>query len=367
MKPAVALQLNLGSRGCDLPYDLWLIEAAAAAEIVETSWRTAAHELASRTAGLVIKLRSAKDGEWSFHGCFGNVAVHYSWRNGRAHAKAAGPDQPACRAALEELRALFPELKAQGRRVPITIWASSPNGSEAHARRMDLPSWAEIGDNYAPATAAELERLIGLRDPGTAGKLLLWHGSPGTGKTWALRALAYEWRNWCDVHYVSDPEAFLGSEPAYMLEVVLDRQAYNYAGQPDVEVEGKWRLVVLEDAGEMLSVDAKERVGQALGRLLNITDGLLGQGARVMLLITTNEELGRLHPAVQRPGRCAAVVPFEALEANAAQAWLARRGSSGRITRAHTLAELFGIVHGASLPAQTRPIGFGKLSRALAD
>jgi ATP-dependent 26S proteasome regulatory subunit len=69
-------------------------------------------------------------------------------------------------------------------------------------------------------------------------------------------------------------------------------------------------MLVLEDTGELLSIDAKERAGQGLSRLLNAVDGLLGQGSRVLLLITTNEELGALHPAVTRPGRCASQVEF---------------------------------------------------------
>ena len=51
-----------------------------------------------------------------------------------------------------------------------------------------------------------------------SGQLLLWHGEPGTGKTYALRALAWEWRAWCRFHYVTDPERFF-NEANYMLDV----------------------------------------------------------------------------------------------------------------------------------------------------
>ena len=49
-------------------------------------------------------------------------------------------------------------------------------------------------------------------------------------------------------------------------------------------------------------MDAKERTGQALSRFLNVVDGLIGQGLRLLVLVTSNEELGKLHPAVSRPG-----------------------------------------------------------------
>jgi len=45
--------------------------------------------------------------------------------------------------------------------------------------------------------------------PGQGGRLLLWTGPPGTGKTYALRTLAWEWRRWCSFHYVTDPRRCL--------------------------------------------------------------------------------------------------------------------------------------------------------------
>src|SRR5215207_1268095 len=83
-----------------------------------------------------------------------------------------------------------------------------------------------------------------------------------------------------------------------------------------------WRLLILEDAGELLAADARAVAGQALSRLLNVTDGLLGAGLRALVLLTTNEPLRRMHPAVVRPGRTWAEVEFSALPADEANAWL---------------------------------------------
>jgi hypothetical protein len=82
--------------------------------------------------------------------------------------------------------------------------------------------------------------------------------------------------------------------------------------------------------------------GRVLSRLLNVTDGLLGQGTRTMLLITTNEPVGRLHPAARRPGRCLADVEFTPLARDEANVWLAARGYERRVNRPTPLAELFG-------------------------
>jgi hypothetical protein len=82
--------------------------------------------------------------------------------------------------------------------------------------------------------------------------------------------------------------------------------------------------------------------GQALSRLLNVADGLIGQGMRTLLLITTNEPVKHLHPAALRPGRCLADIEFTALSPVEANRWLAARGRRERVDRPTTLAELFG-------------------------
>ena len=57
--------------------------------------------------------------------------------------------------------------------------------------------------------------------PAHGGQLVLWHGTPGTGKTFALRALAWEWREWCQVHYIVDPDSFFGQHADYLMNVLM--------------------------------------------------------------------------------------------------------------------------------------------------
>jgi hypothetical protein len=54
--------------------------------------------------------------------------------------------------------------------------------------------------------------------------------------------------------------------------------------------ETSWRLLLLEDCDELIRAEAKQSTGQALSRLLNLTDGLLGQGRRVLVAVTTKVE-----------------------------------------------------------------------------
>jgi uncharacterized protein DUF5925/ATPase family protein associated with various cellular activities (AAA) len=100
----------------------------------------------------------------------------------------------------------------------------------------------------------------------------------------------------------------------------------------------RWRLLLLEDCDELIAGDAKRASGQALSRLLNLTDGVLGQGRNVLVGITTNEDIRSLHPAVIRPGRCLAQIEVGPLPAGEAAAWL---GRADGITSALTLANLY--------------------------
>lgn len=77
-------------------------------------------------------------------------------------------------------------------------------------------------------------------------------------------------------------------------------------GKHTDDESAKWQLLVAEDSDEFLRVSARRESGAALGRLLNLSDGILGQGSNTLILLTTNERLDRLHPALIRPGRCLA-------------------------------------------------------------
>ena len=126
--------------------------------------------------------------------------------------------------------------------------------------------------------------------------------------------------------------------------------------------ELKWNFLVLEDAGEFIATDSRQQHGQALAKLLNLTDGLFGQGLRLMVLITTNEEVRNLHPAIIRNGRCLTNLHFPEFDAAEARQWFERRGvNTPSPGRALTLADLFAALHeGRAIANVTapKPAGF---------
>lgn len=217
--------------------------------------------------------------------------------------------------------------------LPVSFWSLGEHGSVRVVRELGAPSWDSIAQNYSKVTRDAFSQLARLRPPFTGGQLILLHGSPGTGKTYAIRALSREWKTWCGCSYIIDPDMFL-RRANYLMEVLVHR--------PRVSGRKQWHLILIEDGDEFLTMDAKERSGQALSRLLNITEGFIGQGLNVLLLITTNEPIQRLHPAVSRPGRCLADLEFGLLTAQESGAWLSSRKVKCAVSPGgHTLAELY--------------------------
>lgn len=274
-----------------------------------------------------------------------HVLVHLSFQRGNGAIAVAGRDG----VQVDRMTAaLVADLREPDRRdpdrVPVTFWAHSIGGPMTPRHHISARPWTDVAANYAPATRAALDELMAATEPGPGG-LILWHGEPGTGKSHALRTLIRQWRGWCEAHVITDPEVLLGGQTSYLMSALL-------RGDHD-----RARLLVLEDAGELLSADARAVAGQALSRLLNVSDGLLGAGLRAIVLVTTNEPVRRMHQAVVRPGRCWARVEFARLPAAEADAWVGERVDHAGLGRDATLAELFALVEGRPVAAR-QTVGF---------
>lgn len=269
---------------------------------------------------------------------------------GSADIEVAAPTRETLERCCTELAVALGAVEESEDEVPVTFWALGAHGPRSARRRIAAPAWLEVSSNYEAAAADTISELLGAAQPPESGRLLLWHGEPGTGKTSAVRALARGWREWCTTHFITDPESFLGAGTSYLLDVLVSEPRAARGSAPP------WKLIVLEDSGELLTADARERAGQALSRLLNVTDGLIGQGMKVLVLVTTNEPLRRLHPAVQRPGRCWKEVEFLPLPRDQANRWLNEQGSAARVAAPSAIADLYALRSGQKVD---EPVAFG--------
>lgn len=268
--------------------------------------------------------------------------------SGKVDVYVAAPSFDRAEAGVRWCQRLAPKRQVEANERYIGVWQfNKNNGGTAEALGVSILDASALV-NYAAATRAKLTTLLALRPPFN-GRVLIWTGLSGTGKTSAVRMLIEAWRGWCGVECVIDPEE-LFKHPHYISAVMR--------GSSAIGDDEKWRLVVLEDAGELVRVDARSEYGPGLARFLNFSDGLIGQHGKCMFLITTNEDITRLHSAVARPGRCIDHCDFTPLSASEADGWRISYGLTPRGVSA-TLAELYAEKAGVTrMPVRSERPGF---------
>lgn len=259
--------------------------------------------------------------------------------------------------------------------VPIAFWSASANEASCYIKNTQCPSFSEIASNYSTSIRECVQWLIDQDEPDSLGKIILWHGPPGMGKTYAVRALAREWSDKLNVtaEVILDPEAMLGSA-GYMQSVLLnddnprrarrsiERRKPGKSVDPLDDTDNErppLRLIIIEDSAEIFSENCRSTPG--FSRLLNLTDGIIGQGLRCIFLLTANEEVGKIDAAVMRPGRCIQTLKFPTFTYEEAQTWLKDHGCKKKLNKDDdiSLADLYALKLGDTSPVvATSKFGF---------
>jgi hypothetical protein len=279
-----------------------------------------------------------------------NEAISLNYNHGSLYVQVAADTALAIPDLMAEAKSLWPARKPKtSMMVPINFWSYGGNGPEHITRDVDGLKWDDIEANYSASVRDEVGFVVRDFQPTSSGQLILWTGLPGTGKTTALRSLAYEWKKWATMHYITDVEKFFGSHADYMIQVLLE-------GEKDM-----WKLLILEDAGEFLQPSARSETGSpALSRFLNTVDGLIGHGLKTMIIVTTNEPLKTLHKAVSRPGRCAFDIDFKPFNSEEALEWLKNQGlGESELPGEVQLADLYAKINGVTSGVKDRGFKVG--------
>lgn len=234
--------------------------------------------------------------------------IHVLVRSGPTQTvvEIAGPSWESVASTAGEFELLLsPTVERTPSLLPIMMWYSGSAGPVFRRSDINCPAWDEVKGTYPAKVAGALDDLMTFDANPDGGRLLLWHGAPGTGKTSAIRTLARAWAHDCFTEVIVDPEEFFTS-PGYMAKVISSR------------IPQQWKLVVAEDCDRFLTTDATGAAKGPLGQLLSLTDGLVGQGTNTLVLITTNLNVRQVHPALVRPGRCLSSIEFTTLTAQEA-------------------------------------------------
>ncbi len=164
--------------------------------------------------------------------------------------------------------------------------------------------------------------------------LVLFHGEPGTGKTYYIRHLL---RKMVDnrkvVIYMPPNMVDHLTEPAFMTFLAAEVRDFSAAGN--------FCVLLIEDAEPLL---AKRQEGvriQGVTNLLNLSDGLLNDMLNLQIICTFNVDLKKLDSALLRPGRLIARKEFKPLSELDANLLAQRLGIKHHFTAPATLSEIY--------------------------
>ena len=157
-----------------------------------------------------------------------------------------------------------------------------------HACFSPLP-FEEIKDNYAKTIQEKFVKLSkDLEDVDNG--LIIVSGPAGTGKTYLLRSLLSELGNTRNGVICSPSEPFL-REGGTMSQLV------SMFHRP---------IIVMEDIGDVLTVEAAKTHIDERANILNMSEGLLSEFMDAIIVLTFNNDIEHIDPAILRPGRCIA-------------------------------------------------------------
>ena len=159
----------------------------------------------------------------------------------------------------------------------------------------------ELRLHYGPDFLPWKESILGVMAKKCAGIHLL-RGEPGTGKTSFIRYLVEVLRTTHRFYFLPSYEyARVGN--GALIEFLHDEQDEH----PNLQF-----VIVMEDA-EAVLMPRKIDTGFSVSALLNLTDGLLGEGLNLQFMCTVNCEIAELDAAIVRPGRLRTARDFRLL------------------------------------------------------
>ncbi len=191
----------------------------------------------------------------------------------------------------------------------------------------------DLDVNYGYGFAKFHNELMQRFNTSTKG-LVLFHGQPGTGKTYYIRHL---------LRKMASSKKVVIYMPPNMVDHLVDPGFMTFLSGEirDWSANGNFCVLLIEDAEPLL---AKRQEGvriQGVTNLLNMTDGLLNDMLNLQIICTFNVDLRKLDSALLRPGRLIARKEFKALSQLDANLLAQRLGIKHHFKAPATLGEIY--------------------------
>lgn len=216
----------------------------------------------------------------------------------------------------------------------VTMVTRSNPTKPLRARTVRIPKRSLSRQNYTPDTIKAWDRVASdLQSEDPSGRIAIFHGPPGTGKTHLIRGFMSA--GICGTFVIIPPKEIGNIGDPEMIDLLIEIQE---------DYEGRI-ILVIEDADEILST-RKATSMSALANALNLGDGLMGDAVNAFIIATTNSPLGEIDPAILRPGRLSVISEVPNLPTAQAQEVFKSIGGGGDLPFSHavesySLAEIY--------------------------
>jgi hypothetical protein len=166
--------------------------------------------------------------------------------------------------------------------------------------------------------------------------LVLFHGIPGTGKTYYIRHLLRKMTSYNKMVIYMPPN---------MVEWMVDPKFLNFLSKELARYskQGIFCVLLIEDAEPLLAVRQEHGRVQGISNLLNMTDGILNDMLNIQIICTFNVRVKELDKALLRPGRMIARKEFRPMSMLDANRLAQQLGVNHTFTKPATLAEVYAL------------------------
>ena len=181
----------------------------------------------------------------------------------------------------------------------------------------------------------ELKHFCENENPG----IFLLYGEPGCGKSYCIRKLIQD----CNTtFYVLDANILNSITSSAFIDYLMD--------------ECSNCVLILEDC-EKLLMDRNTNYNPFLSTILNLSDGLLGDGLKLKFICTFNTDIQNIDSAVLRKGRLVGKYEFKKLSVEQTNQ-LCDSLNISRLNKESTLAEVYNSKENDFSKKQSKKIGF---------
>jgi|GEM_PF-1858297 len=216
-----------------------------------------------------------------------------------------------------------------------------------------LGPFTDLDLHYGDGFSDFYEKVKNLIVNNTKG-LVLFHGTPGTGKTYCLRHLIKD---------LNQRKKFLYM-PSSLIEHITEPSFISFLTGEILNSKGQEYIIVIEDAETLLTNRQDSYLTNSVSNILNLSDGLLNDILSVQIIATFNTDLQNIDEALLRKGRLLARKEFIPLDIDRASQLIKKLDLNIEATDQLTLSDLYSqkksldyITHGIK-PIKKAKLGF---------